>query len=396
MKIHIMNLIRKIHHSIPPEIRRSYRFVVVIANRISEYILPVYHCACRNEETGEDLSIVQIGWDKKILHYWLSRFSEQQNEIERLRWITVWRIHRYLVRRKNKFELAIVDSSSKSLVMKFSMGFMVPRWIELVLNIEQVSKKKKFHNIRRNITKQSMTFEVRYSMEDFDLFYHHMYAPFVRDRHGAQADVADYKHFSSKFRREKAALFFIIWNDKPVAAAYVEEKGDISRLSAVGVLEGNQDIYRMGVVGALYYQVILHYREQGMKSLLLGKSMAVLFDGVTEFKRQFGAVPYLKDLSKQGSYHIIPVKATPASIGFMKRNPVFYFQDDALCIAGFVDRDDFADKSEFLRHFKRFYPAQVEKTTLYCFGDSQQIKEWLLEEGMEQIQLENAGNAFPD
>jgi hypothetical protein len=174
MKIHIMNLIRKIHHSIPPEIRRSYRFVVLIANRISEYILPVYHCACRNEETGEDLSFVQIGWDKKLMHYWLERFSNEQKEIVRSRWITVWNIPGYLNSQNLESELVIIDSSARVLVRRPPLGFQLPRWMEFILDIERVTRKKKFHNIRRNIRKHAMECEVRNSAEDFDLFYQRM------------------------------------------------------------------------------------------------------------------------------------------------------------------------------------------------------------------------------
>jgi len=394
MKDRIINLIRKIHHSMPPGIRKSYRFVRVMAEKISQYILPVYHCSATDSETGEVLSMVQVGWDKKLMHYWLDRFSDQHGELIRRRWITVQGIPGYLASKKIDSELVIIDSSASTLAKRLPGGFQLPRWMELIMDIESVTRKKKFHNIRRNIRKQSLDYVIRNSSEDFDLFYHHMYTPLVRNRHGAQADVSDYKHFASKFKNENANLFFIILNDEPVAAAYVEDNRDFIRLSAVGVLEGNREIYRLGVIGALYYFVILYYREKGRKSLFLGKSMAVVLDGVAEFKREFGATPYLEDLGNQSKYYLMPMKETDVLTRMMKRNPVFNLQDQQLNIAGLVDVNDFGDKMAFLKHFKRFYAAQVERTTLYCKGDTSQIRMWMQEEGLDHIVVKESTEFF--
>ena len=61
----------------------------------------------------------------------------------------------------------------------------------------------------------------------------------------------------------------------------IEKRNKMYRLSAFGIKDACDHIYKMGVIGALYYFVMKHYLEKGSDSLKIGKSMPVIFDGVS-------------------------------------------------------------------------------------------------------------------
>lgn len=390
-------ILQKIHHSIPPGLRRSYRFLIVLIEAIRRYFLPVFQCVVSERETGENVRIIYIGWDMKMLHYWLDRFSEDKVKIERSSWMTPWKICRNLEKNRAKAEILMVESYGIQNRCWWNQGFLLPHWMEMEVDIEISQKKSRTKNIIRNIRKNKLDCEMRREIEDFDLFYHRMYVPFVQARHGMSADIADYKHFAGKFSSEESMLFFIIVDKEPLAAAYIEEKGEVHRLSAFGVLDGSEEIFRLGVVGALYYFVMKYFSERGEAKLLVGNSKPVVLDGVSEFKRQIGAVPYLKDLPRQQKMWFIPSGTTKPLTNILKSNPLYHLHEDALQMAVFLEEKDFSDLEQFQKYYKRLNTDQVDTVTLYCFDAPVKIKIWL--EGHPPVRLvdlsREKGISFP-
>ncbi len=385
MKGGIKHIVRRIHHSIPPEIRKSYRFLIVLVNALRKYLLPVYQCTFMERESGEAMRLVYMGWDHKMLHYMVARFTDDAPEIKRLARRTPGSICRHLRGSTSNADITLVESYGLPGRCGWNKGFLMPHWMEMEVGMETFEGKSRTKNILRNIRKYHLGYEVRTRMEDFDLFYHRMYVPFVRARHGLSSDVADYKHFAGKFRKQESMLFFIVVDNEPLAAAYIEDKGEVHRLSAFGVLDGSEEVFRMGVVGALYYFVIRYFGERGETTLMVGNSKPFVLDGVTEFKRQIGGSPHLKDLPGQEKLWLIPSAASAVSRQALKANPVYHLLDGTLGMAVFIDEKDFADQDQFRKYFKRLNCEQVTFATVYCLEPPDRIRTWLEEEQAVRI-----------
>jgi len=255
------------------------------------------------------------------------------------------------------------------------------------LDIESSLKKSRIKNIKRNIKKHSLDYEVRDGIEAFDLFYNRMYRPYILKRHEKSAQLADYKQYSGKYLKGEAELFFLIRENEPVAGVFIEMKYKRYRLSLLGVKDGNDDIFKMGVIGALYYFFMVHYYERGIHNLLIGVSMPGLFDGVTEFKMQIGGKPYLKDLEGRRKYYFMPVNTRPITARILKSNPLFHISGNGLNIAMFVSAEDYQTRDEFLKFFNRVKTRNVEKTRVYYFDNPGNIIQWLKEEDITGIEV---------
>jgi hypothetical protein len=254
---------------------------------------------------------------------------------------------------------------------------MLPRWMEMIVDIESSLKKSKIKNIIRSIKKHALTCEIKNSREDFDIFYHHMYKPFSLKRHGKSADIADYKHFLNKFYKDKCELFFIIKGNKTIASAYIEFIKDIPRVSAIGVKDANHDYFRMDVVGAIYYFVMSYYFKKGISEIFVGNTMPILFDGVTEFKMQMGAKPYVKDLNNKQKTFLIPMGVNRPMLKSLQLNPVFHLNNNHLNISTFNCPAFFNAKEDFLSYLKRIRWQHANKLFFYYCGDKKIFDEWL-------------------
>ncbi len=388
MSYSIRNLTGKIHNNIPPGLRRTYKFIIGFIRRIiGYYFLPVWFYSIKESESGELFSFVHIGWDGNLRNYWLSRFSGDYEIIPEIRMIAISRIPGFLKKNEQKIDIAIIESSKKVPSGIYPNSFLLPRWIEMELDIESSLKKSRIKNITRNIKKHSLEYEVREGIEAFDLFYRSMYIPYIVKRHEKSARLADYKQYSGKFLNKEAELFFLVRESEPVAAAFVELNKGGYRLSLLGIKDGSDGIFKMGVIGALYYFFMVHYYERDINKLLIGVSMPVLFDGVTESKMQLGAKPYLKDLEGRRKYYFVPVNARPLTFKMLKSNSLFYLSGSALNIALFLSAEDYDTKEEFFKFFNRVKTENVEMTRVFYFDNCEKIIRWLKEEGIAGIEF---------
>ena len=385
MRNGIGQLIRKVHYSIPPGLRNYYKFLDDFIRWIRKHYMPVWQYVFKDGESDGLFTFVHIGWDSKLRHYWLNRFPESFEIVSESRKSAFWSITGFLEKNKDKIDLAIIESSKNPISNRYPKSFLLPRWMEMELDIEASLKKSRIKNIIRNIKKHSLNYEVREGIEAFDLFYHSMYRPFVARRHGKSSDMPDYRSFAGRFLSKGCSLFFIIKENEPVAAAFIEVKNSTYRLGFFGVKDGSDKIFKMGVIGALYYFVMLYYHERGINKILAGVSMPVLFDGVMESKMQIGARPYLKDIDGMTKFYFKPFNARSLTMKVLKSNPLFYISGSALNIAAFVSAEDFDTKEEFLKFLNRLKTENVGMTRFYYFDNNEKITQWIHEQGIANI-----------
>ena len=385
----MLRLIQKIHHSLPPEVRGIYRFLIVFLRKIKKFVLPVHTFECFiGTEEGQSFTFMHIGWDDKLRAYWLDRLGNNYKHIKSNKILSIY-TSRLLNRSKSKVDLVLVESGKNAKSNAYINGFMLPRWMEMIVDIESSLKKTKIKNIIRSIKKHALTYEIKNSREDFDIFYHHMYKPFSLKRHGQSADIADYKHFANKYHKYKSELFFIVKDNETIASAYIEYIKDIPRVSAIGVKDADDNYFRMGVVGALYYFVMSFYLSKGIRKIFVGNTMPVLFDGVTEFKMQLGAKPFVNDLKNKQKTFLFPLSANQNMIQSLHLNPFFYLNINHLNICTFNAASFFHTKEEFLVYFKRLRWQHASKLVFYYHKDKSVFDEWLDNTEIPNIEFRN-------
>ena len=251
-------------------------------------------------------------------------------------------------------------------------------------NQNQIRRKE----VRRRIRKHAMEFEFRNTKKDLDLFYHKMYHPLLKERHSGSAEFAGYRMLEERLIRG-ASLLYISIGGKPIAAQIIDKSDDLPRILTFGVLDGSEEIVKMGVHGALYYYVIKHFWKKGYSSIRCGSSMPVVLDGVTQFKMRMGGAPFRKDLKERSKYIFIPFGSGKGLKEVLKKNPLFHLSGNQLNIIWFAEPDDFKSKEEFLNLYRRIRSDNVDRIEICHFSDPGKIIRWIEEEGLESIEFLN-------
>jgi hypothetical protein len=387
MKNRLIRLLKRIGHSISPRYRAIFMIPVTLIRKLRYYILPVYIYRGKEKYSGQPVNIAYLGWDSKISNYWMERLLEEKYDCNRKKLILFRKVRNYLRRHSNIYDLALAETNNntRSRVAPGD-GFMLPRWFMMQIDTGEFVKLMESHDVTRRIRKNELKFEFRNSTEDFTFFYNRMYLPFIAKRHGESAIILDYKYFLNKFKNRDSQLSFILKDGNPVAGSYIEYIGDRLRMGGIGVLDGRDDIIKMGVIGAVYYYKILECYNKGIKSINIGGTSPVIADGLTKYKLSMGAkaenIRYFDD----DTIWFLPLKDSLATRSILKSNPFVYRIGKELYSAIFVDPSEYEDKNDFLKYIRRNSVDNLKGTNIYCLESSSKIEKWIGEEGYQNIQ----------
>lgn len=363
------------------------RKIIKYIKTVRSTITPVHHILYLDKKSGQKTSIAYIGWDKKLQNYWQERinnhFEIYQKQSKYLLKTAEW----YLNKRKD-IDLAIADQNSVGKPdFKHHSEFLLPKWMEMTIDLDQALIKSKTKDIVRRIRKYGLEAEFRNQREDVDFFYSRMYSPLISQRHKSSAEIADYRFFLDKFERGNAQLLFITRNKETIAAQFIEKLENTYRIVSFGILDGRHDIQKMGVHAALYYYALSHFKKSGYKTILCGSSMPLAFDGVTQFKLRLGAKPYVRDVQQRSKYYILPDLHNKPVFQLMHSNPLFQVSPRGLALSVFIDGELLPKKQDFLKYYKMVKSENTEKTMFHISTEFEKIKRWIQEENIKNIEL---------
>jgi len=202
-------------------------------------------------------------------------------------------------------------------------ALVLPAFIKMVLDTqgdwEEIDNRfhKSIRSERRLIRKYGYQFKVSHSDQDFEMFHRDMYLPTMDIRHGELA-VSMSKHEVYQYFR-RGLLFLLERDGKYVSGSigYVDQ--DVVRFILVGVMNGDQQLMKEGVVGALNYLRLQWVNQSGYKSVDFGwyrpfmKSMFLN-------KRKWGTTVDLPS-SQKGRLWIKLQRHTPAVSQFIQEAP---------------------------------------------------------------------------
>jgi hypothetical protein len=171
------------------------------------------------------------------------------------------------------------------MVMDFLPG---QTWAEIEQGMH--AQRKNLNLVFRPNSRFNGALRISHAEEDFDLFYERMHVPLLKERHGAQAQVETKDGLRDLFH--KGMLMLILHEGQPVAGALNTIHGKTLFGVGLGVLDGDQRWYAMGVMTLLYYHSIRWCFENGIRRLDFGGVHPFLKDGLYDYKRRWGFQPY--------------------------------------------------------------------------------------------------------
>ncbi|UCH13434.1 MAG: hypothetical protein JSV22_09990 [Bacteroidales bacterium] len=388
MKDILIRSLKKIHHSIPPQIRIIYMLVIDLARKFRYYILPLYIYEGEEKAGGAPLKIAYLGWDSRIAVYFSERFLKEKYYTHKKNMVLVWNVYKHFKKNREDCDLVIVETNNftENFAAKRE-GFVLPRWFEMRIHTDEFNNKLKKSDVARRIRKHSLSYEKRYTIDDFRLFYHRMYIPFIKGRHRESAVLSDYKYLQRRFKNSGVHIGFIIKDGNPVAGSFTEIKDKNYRLTGMGVLDGRDDIMRMGVSGAIYYFEVRDCIEKGIESISIGGTSPFITDGLTQFKLSLGGqAEDIKFFIKQYEWFLF-LKDSSALRNILKSNPFIHKINNHFYISVFVESAEYENKDDFIRFIKHTGCRNTKGTIINCLDNPEKIIKWIKEEGYQDIQV---------
>jgi len=370
------NLKKYLRKISPYAIIAIYRKLYSIWSKTRSFLVPVYEYSGFTGKKGGLLNFSYIGWDHKILSYWLCYIFSEYDQSPNRRLIPTWKIKEYLKKNTKRIDLAMIELTKDNIKQQVSKegGFVISRWIKMYLDVDfTLSLIGNHHSIKRHIKKHSLIPEKGYSEEDFFFFYDKMLKPYVESRHKETAVVEDYHTMLEGFKKNKSKIYFVVKDGLRMAGLYEQHEKDNPHMYAIGVLNGSDKIMRMGVIGALYYFALSDYQKNNIKYVNIGGTSPMLTDGLTVFKQNLGAK--VQEIQNQDwlRLKLIPLKNTSAVKDFFKSKPFMYFEDE--CIYCAIFKDEKNSESEFQKLHLLAEKTGIKSIRIFCFNAKNQWSE---------------------
>jgi sulfur relay (sulfurtransferase) DsrF/TusC family protein len=242
-------------------------------------------------------------------------------------------------------------------IYDYKCDMCVGQTIDLSRSIDEI--KKNFHKTKRQISnsiisKSKLTYRISNDLKDFDHFYHDMFTPHIRKKHGGLL-IEPYEDMKAFF--QKGFILLVSYEGETVSGALCIIKGKTLVFRRTGVLNGDEKYIKLGAQNALYLFLIMYAKEMGLDHLDTMKSVSFLNDGVYQAKREWGATVYVDDESKLWIYFIIP-KITDNVIKFFELNPAIVHSEDGLSgLVGFNGDSCLVNGSEKELNKKYYAPG---------------------------------------
>jgi len=178
---------------------------------------------------------------------------------------------------------------------KTSIAFTVPQWVNQLITLPDQLKTliagdnyKVLRNEINKCRKAGYKWRFSQSRKDFDYFYHHLYLPFVRSRHGDHAHVAPYP-FQWDFWIKKAGggLVLIDRGEVTVAGTICVIADGVCYDIEMGVLDADSVILQQGINTYLSWCVMEWGKDRGARFYNMGGSFGWKSHGAFRWKARW-------------------------------------------------------------------------------------------------------------
>ncbi len=326
----------------------------------------------REENQAGSLITTYIGLDKVINPVKQSFFTENL-EVTKVDKIPLWQIPKIITTADSDMIMVVAgEQITKALPKKGAITS--PSQVNMILNIEgkwEDVKRRLHKNLRkkifRTVEKYGYTHRISHKLEDFDFFYHHMYAPTMQARHGA---------FKSIWDKEDAFIFFkhgyltILEKDgQNVAGLLSYPEGDNLIALASGVFKADETLLNEDALGAARILTVQWAYEQHFKAVDFMGNAPWLDIGIFRYKRRWGSTVTIPT-DEDGRIWLKVRRNTPAVLHRLKEHP-FIIIDKKNTLYGLVLTDELSlvtdkQRSEWR---KKYTTPGLKNLLLYSVTD---------------------------
>jgi hypothetical protein len=366
--------LRDIYQSIPISLRLLF-YPILLIYRIVPYLLTnQWSITGQEKNSRHDLNIIYTGFEenKNYVADLVFGSSRQEKRIgKKWLWQTI------VKGSKNVQDCSLIITEGPEIIVKIfrsKYDFSVPCWVHGKADISgdtfhKFRRDHSIHNSLRKIAKNGLYCQQTNDDADFEYFYRNMYLPFITQRYGTGALLANY--YSLKTLFEKGDLLLVKKGEEPIAGGLVGFENNSARCYILGVKDANRYYIQLGAIGALYYFELVYFRDRGYNEVNLGDSRPFLKDGVLNFKKKW-------NLSIDSKYEIgfmlKILRVTPGTKAFLINNPFMYVDKTGINGAIFVDNEQSLSKSDLVSTGKKYYFRGLNRLCVYHFAQNNKLE----------------------
>jgi hypothetical protein len=220
---------------------------------------------------------------------------------------------------------------------------------------------ERIKDAQRRIRKHGFSYAIINELKEFNAFYYNMYLPLAKKRFGPLSQIESYEDMKKMFL--EGHLLQVIQDGKVIAGSLNIVRDEVLIGYRLGVLDGREDLIRIGAQSAIYYFTFRYSQDCRIKKIDLSESRPFFKDGVYSHKREWGASIYPCDQSRTWLYFFYP-RYCEKTISFFRNNPLIIHTKAGLM--GLVGLDAGVEFSDETKNdlVKRFYAPGLQGLNL--------------------------------
>lgn len=265
---------------------RCYRYLLPFRNlRIPLHVM-------RGTARGSSgTATVVLAGDTSSMDCLTTRLFTGGAEMKSLGKVAVWRLGSSLRRLRRSSDLTIARLDRLSARLFLGDDYLsVPEWIgstlEVPSRVEALTQgNPSLRSDLRLVRRNALSPAVSHDWDDFLHFYHTMYVPFIRNRHGERACIRNINWMRRAFRR--GGLMWVLADGQPIGGLLFSKRGGALKSLALGTSGGAWQHVAEGCNIATDLFLLDYARERGFTNIDLGGTRPFLDDGVLRYKRKW-------------------------------------------------------------------------------------------------------------
>jgi hypothetical protein len=169
--------------------------------------------------------------------------------------------------------------------------YRIPEWLNSSFPIpsdlaELARKSNSLRQDLRIVRKHQFSASESHDPQDLSRFYEEMYCAHAKERHGVNSQL-----------RSFASVQYALQEGRRVAGMVLRIDKELGYFVAIGTLQGDEKLLKMGALSAAYQLGIDYLRSRGCTRVDLGGTRPCLSNGLLWYKAKWGAVLSAKPIS---------------------------------------------------------------------------------------------------
>ncbi len=193
--------------------------------------------------------------------------------------------------RRTNCSLAVVAAPRYALSAIRKPGdICIPWWIDSEIECDPILGSGNTRSLKsdlRKIRTNGLSYTIANTADDLSFFYRHIYEPSIRASHGNSALMSSPRKRLRQLAKKMAHLLLVKSGSNTVGGLLIDFRKHTPAYRDVGVLEGDPQLMKLGVVSAAAYFGVEYLKSIGHHNFRMGLSRCFLDDGALTYKRKW-------------------------------------------------------------------------------------------------------------